>query len=157
MHCNGGNSSELRKQLTVSPGELNQASFIFLLYHVMSFGLTPRLKDFGHPRAYASVFSFVAPLELDGSSLQCWMEVATWCRVQARCSLSRLPRVHQPRLIFTGSLARVATRAAKEPAQNLIFTIILLVVGIDSLSHQSRITIVPLNHSISTDPRLRSV
>ena len=83
MHCNGGNSSELRKQLTVSPGELNQASFIFLLYHVMSFGLTPRLKDFGHPRAYASVFSFVAPLELDGSSLQCWMEVATWCRVQA--------------------------------------------------------------------------
>ena len=121
MHCNGGNSSELRKQLTVSPGELNQASFIILLYHVMSFGLTPRLKDFGHPRAYASVFSFVAPLELDGSSLQCWMEVATWCRVQARCSLSRLPRVHQPRLIFTGSLARVATRDANEPSQNLMF------------------------------------
>ena len=65
-----------------------------------------------------------------------------------KCSLSRLPRVHQPRLIFTGSLARVATRAAKEPAQNLIFTIILLVVGIDSLSHQSRITIVPLINPI---------
>ena len=78
-------------------------------------------EDFGHPRAYASVFSFVAPLELDGSSLQCWMEVATWCRVQARCSLSRLPRVHQPRLIFTGSLARVANRDANEPSQNLMF------------------------------------
>ena len=51
---------------------------------------------------------------------------------------------HQPRLIFTGSLARVANRDANEPAQNLIFTIILLVVGIDSLSHQSRMTIVPL-------------
>ena len=61
-----------------------------------------------------------------------------------KCSLSRLPRVHQPRLIFTGSLARVANRDANEPAQNLIFTIILLVVGIDSLSHQSRMTIVPL-------------
>ena len=40
-------------------------------------------EDLGHPRAYASVYSFVAPLALDGSSLQCWMEVATWCRVQA--------------------------------------------------------------------------
>ena len=121
MHCNGGNSSGLRKQLTVSPGELNQASFIFLLYHVMSFGLTPRLKDFGHPRAYASVFSFVAPLELDGSSLQCWMEVATWCRVQASAASADCRVSHQPRLIFTGSLARVANRDANEPSQNLMF------------------------------------
>ena len=61
-----------------------------------------------------------------GSSTSGWeqsavLSGATWCRVQQGAASADCRVSHQPRLIFTGSLARVASRAANESLQKLKF------------------------------------